>query len=71
MWSFLKRQHEAKRDDDPPHPLALRIYEIEQSIERGFWGHNGGKVAGAFAVVAQMLAEQEARIQALEEQRDA
>ena len=48
-----------------PHPQALRIREIEQSIENGFW-RGGGKVAGAFAVVAKLQAETEARIAALE-----
>ena len=55
------------RTEDQKINLALRTFEIKEEIERGFWAEGRGNVAGAFSVVARMLAEQEARILALEE----
>lgn len=55
------------RTEDQKINLALRTFEIKEEIERGFWVDGRGNVAGAFSVVARMLAEQEARILALEE----
>jgi hypothetical protein len=46
--------------------LASRAAEIEEKFRRGF-GESGDGFAGSFRVVAQMLAEQEERIEALEE----
>jgi hypothetical protein len=64
MWPFGKRNPEPVKAEQPPHPLASRISEIERTIERGFYASQGP--AGAFAVVAQMLAELDARIAKIE-----
>ena len=63
MWPFKdKPVSTAQLAEFTPNPLALRTFEIEQKIERGFFRCNGGSVAGSFSVVAAMLAEQEAQI---------
>ena len=54
--------------ETPPHPLAVRIYEISSDIEREFW-KSGSQVGYAFEVVARCLAEQEERIKRLEDER--
>lgn len=74
MFSLLNKLNN-KDDKYHPrasqHPHALRISEIEQAIERGFWASGGGHISGAFAVVAQILAEHEDRIRAMEQKQDA
>lgn len=61
MADSTKHQIDAAQTD-----LGDRIREIEREIENGFWGEKG--MAGAFAVVAKMLAEHEADIKQLKKQ---
>lgn len=71
MWSFKKAPPAPiVKEAAPIHPLAFRVAEIEKQIERGFWDCNG-KVAGAFAEVARILAEQEKQIADLKESKAA
>ena len=73
MW-FSRKQIDKQASlsvESQPHTQALRIQEIERLIELGFLSFDGTGVAGAFAVVATILAEHEARVIALEARHDA